>query len=579
MKRLILALTFCLPLFWVSHHASGFQEPAPTEAAIPQDAPPAGEAPAEVPNDTKPTNEATPAPPTAAAPAVPPATAVPPPAPPLERVPYRVRIELVVDLGFEDSPATRQRFREELTGLLSDQVGAFWEFEFSPEGGSWLSSPSDVARRRESDFERYKDTPEDKVLILGVDGTGNETIATAREWDAATRTLGPLRSRRTSDSRDAVSCAVRVIHAAFRPLVQIEQSKEGTLTLRARSGQIPPHDESWNPLREGTIFEPFYRHLNRERRLEKVVRIPWTYVVSGAPVPEEGQAAMRTVSGLRVPISAKRRRIEAVGLAVPIQEEPTVVRLLTRPPTSKPIVGVEVVARAELFVPIVPEGEAPPPPLARLVSDRRGDVTIPYGLVPRGAPVWLFIYSGSQLLGRVPLVSGVRPREELELADDSLRLQVEGEIALLQASLVDLAAQRAVLMALVRKRAADKDFAASDALFKKIDETAKPPALLAELNTIRSPNMKLARDQRDKATEARIKKLCDDTAEIINVHFGPERIAELREEIDELKAVAADEAAGLQPRPKKERPKKTSTKTKKKAAATNEPPAEIPPSE
>ncbi|MCY2966749.1 MAG: hypothetical protein NT069_24490, partial [Planctomycetota bacterium] len=261
---------------------------------------------------------------------------------------------------------------------------------------------------------------------------------------------------------------------------------------------------------------------------------------------------------------------------VPVADSPTTVKLATRPPTKRSIVGVEVHVRKERFVPQVPEGETPPPPLTILVSDRRGEITIPAKLAPSGTPLWLFVYSGSQMLGRVPFVPGVRPRDELELADDTLRLQVEGEIALLQARLVDLAAQRAVMMAMVRKRADEKDFAGADTLLKKVDESVKPPVLLADLNTIRSPALKSAREQRDKATEARVKKICDDTAEIITVHFSDEKIAELREEIGELKQIAADEAAGIEPRPKKDRPKKTSTKTKKKAAAADQPPADVP---
>ena len=166
---------------------------------------------------------------------------------------------------------------------------------------------------------------------------------------------------------------------------------------------------------------------------------------------------------------------------------------------------------------------------------------------------------------------GLREHEELELSDDSLRLQVEGDIALLQARLVDLAAQRAVQMATARKRAGDKDFAGAEELIKRVEEGAKPPALLAELNTIRSPALKLARDQRDKQTEARIKRLCDDTAEIITVHFGPEGILDLRDEVTELKEIAEDEAAGVQPRPKTPRTPRAKRPTKGSKATGGEP--------
>jgi hypothetical protein len=137
---------------------------------------------------------------------------------------------------------------------------------------------------------------------------------------------------------------------------------------------------------------------------------------------------------------------------------------------------------------------------------------------------------------------GMRAREELELADDSLRLQVEGDIALLQARLVDQAAQRAVMLALARKRAGEKNFTEAAQILRSVSDTFQPAGMLADLNTIRSPALKTARETRDRQTEARVKKLCDDTAEIITAHFGPEKIAELREEFAELKEVADDEA-------------------------------------
>lgn len=496
------------------------------------------------------------------------------PAPPLELQPYRVQIQFACELGAANALPREQELAQEIRGLLSGQVGAFWEIMFAAGSESWLLSPHDVSRISEQDLAGHHQPGEDKIFVLGVVRTTGGLVAHAREWDASTQTLGPLQTRQTADDRSSANLAVAALHAAFRPLVQIEQDKQGVLTLRGRAALVSPHDASWSPLRTGAVFEPYYRYLNKERRVEKIQRIPWTYLVAGELFPEEGHARGEPLSGLRTAISARRRRIEAVALGVRLHEVATTVQLKTRPPASREIIGAEVQIRHERLIPATPEGEAPAAPLARLVSDRRGRFVVPHELAEPGKPLWLFVFSGSQMLGRVPFVPGIRELEVLELADDSLRLQVEGEIALLQAQLVDLAAQRAVMMALVRKRATAKDFTAAADLMKKLEETARPSTLLAELNTVRLPALKAAREQRDRATEARIKKLGDDTAEIINAHFSNEKIVELKEEVQELKEVAEDEAAG---RPKREstRKKPSGGKTKgakKKAANSGEPP-------
>ncbi len=468
--------------------------------------------------------------------------AAPPANPATELWPYRVRVDAALDLGVDNAPGPRQSLREEIRQRLRGQLGGFWDLEFPDESDSELVSPADLPRRTDAFFAPHLNGPHDKLFSLGVSRQGNRWLVQAREWDATLRLLGPVIQRETFEPREVPSVAVETLRAAFRPLTQIEQTKEGVITLRGRAARIPPHDPAWNPLRNGGVFEPYYRYLNKERRVDKIQRIPWTYLVCGEPVAGEGIAPGQAISGLRTAISARRRRIEAVALGTPLTDIPTVVRLTTRPPNRKPIAGVEIFVRKERNPPPVPEGQSPPPPLTRLVSDRRGEFTMPPGLVPPGTPVWLFIYSGSQTLARVPFMPGMRPREELELADDSLRLQVEGDIALLQARLVDQAAQRAVMLAMARKRAGEKDFTAASQILRTVSDSFQPAGMLADLNTIRSPALKTARETRDRQTEARVKKLCDDTAEIITAHFGPDKINELREEFAELKEVADDEA-------------------------------------
>ena len=56
----------------------------------------------------------------------------------------------------------------------------------------------------------------------------------------------------------------------------------------------------------------------------------------------------------------------------------------------------------------------------------------------------------------------------LELPDDTLRLEIEGSIATLQAELVDAVARRAVLMALAKARAKSEQWEAVAATIKQL---------------------------------------------------------------------------------------------------------------
>src|SRR5262249_33249717 len=144
--------------------------------------------------------------------------------------------------------------------------------------------------------------------------------------------------------------------------------------------------------------------------------------------------------------------------------------LITRPPSRKPLAGVEVEISDEPTIrddtphlgkqpeqgPAEAEGTTKPAPrsrLPRLVADRNGLVTLNASLSATGGPVWLFVKSGQALLARVPVVPGAQSVEPLELPDDALRLETEGNIASLQAELVDTVARRAVLMSVARARA------------------------------------------------------------------------------------------------------------------------------
>ncbi len=98
-------------------------------------------------------------------------------------------------------------------------------------------------------------------------------------------------------------------------------------------------------------------------------------------------------------------------------------------------------------------------------------------------------------------------------------------------------------MSLVTTRAKTGDWVATDALFKQIEELPKATTIAADVNAIRIPALKTARTRRDRNTEARIQKLCDETLELATNYLDQDKVNELREDINEMRRIIADEAA------------------------------------
>jgi hypothetical protein len=519
---------------------------------------------------------------------------------PFDLLTYQVQIHV----GFESDPQFDDTFRRSvLDGVregLERYVGEFWRSTVVEEQGKIFAGLAALRRLR------LEAVPKDavgesvqKVFLLSVQSSGPVFRVAGREWDIVTRQLGEVAFQSTSE-RDQVSEALlAAVRDVFRPLAAVETTKSGAVTLRARGGEFPPRDASWQPLPPGRTFEVYYGFLDKARAIERVQQVPFTYLMTRDETGR-GVALAEVASGLRAPLVA-RRRIQILALGINRRSPGTQLTMITRPPARKPLGGVEVEVSPD---PVLLDdsrktaathdgGPARDEPDAeqgnkdehenqpsgavkfpRLVADRSGAVHLSAGLSPTGQPVWLFVRSGQALLARVPIVPGAQAAEVLELPDDSLRLEIEGSITTLQAELVDTVARRAVLMALARARAKAGQWEEMTAALRQLEDMPKAASFAVNINAIRQPALKSARARRDRTTEERVRKLCDEALELVTNYLDEEKLKELKEELNEMRQIAADEAAaeakaaagGEQPAPKPPRAAKA-PKTKPAAPA------------
>ncbi len=468
-----------------------------------------------------------------------PAADAPPPA--LELQPYRVRVEVSFAVRPEMGGAFRKAVLEDLRNGIDRSAASLWQFEIGEDRKARLAGIEPLRRlRAEQVATDYSAADLDKLHLLSIESIGGGFRIAGREWDAATAQLGPLQEQSFPERRDVANRGVNLLRALFRPVATVTQAKGGPVVLRARGGALTPHDASWQPLRKGSLFEAYYRYFNKDQVVERIQQVPWTYLTVEAV--ELGTSACTVTSGLRSAFSARRRRIDVVALEVTRQVATTRLTLVTRPPERRPLGGVEVEVSADSQPAPADKPAVDAEQPRKFVTDRNGQVWIP-AAESFQKPVWLFVRSGQNLLARVPFVPGIRPEQSLELPDDSLRLEVEGQVAQLQSELVDTVAKRAVVAALARKRAKDRGWDDVDNYLKQLTNMPKAPAFAADLSAIRLNGLKTARSRKDKITEVRIQKLCDETATLIKDYLDEDKLKELREEIAELKQIAAEDAA------------------------------------
>jgi hypothetical protein len=202
---------------------------------------------------------------------------------------------------------------------------------------------------------------------------------------------------------------------------------------------------------------------------------------------------------------------------------------------TRPQDGYLVAVYDELPPPLPKPGEEPKqdaperekPDIYR--SDRFGNVTIPVD--PNKPLQWIFIRSGSALLAKFPLVAGAERQMTVECPDDTIRLDVEGQIVLLQSHLVDTIAKQAMVKAMITNRLKKREWKKVDESLQELDELPTIENFETLVSEIQYPAIKKADKRRDRNSKGRIKKLGAAVLKIAGIHLDKQKIDEFREDV------------------------------------------------
>lgn len=441
--------------------------------------------------------------------------------------PYAVLVRLNVPLNAEIDARFRDQFVKEFTASIRSAMGQMWTTVVEPGSDPRVNSSAALSGATAAELtEEFVDSPYDKVFLAGASRSGSCWSIIAREWDAASQTLGAVEDASTCDGRLAATLAGDLVMRLFRPVARIESVDGTRVVTTVRAGEFPPADAEYAPFSSGDQLTPFVRYYDRDRNLLQIRELPWTFL----QVDSVTRARMEceTVSAYRTPLAGSRRRMELMA----IEARPTFgsTRLIVAPrgDATDPLPGcrVEVLNR-------IPTAEDPVEDRLQLLTDRRGSIVI---TADPGHPLQhVLVHSGKALLARVPLIPGLEETMTLAIPDDAARLSVEGSLSVLEGELIDAVARRAMLMARARRASKGRDWDDVDIFIEDLQDVPDYEAFRQRVASVQLPAVQSARELGDRVAESRIKKMCADLQQAASGHLDAEVVREFRIEMDELR--------------------------------------------
>lgn len=453
---------------------------------------------------------------------------IPPPPTPWILKPYQVQVFVSFETDPVLSASTRSQTIESLQRHLQSQFHQMWKLEvLQASQENWYTAEQLNSLTEEELPAGLIESENDKVFYATVEHRAGEFSVTTREWDASSRTLGSVHQTTLSSRREIVAQLGRMVAEAFRPIAELEVVHEdGKIEFLVRGGEFPPRNSAMQQFREGDFLVPYLRYVDRKRELQKIQPLPWTYMQVESV--ERSRIALSITSAFGNPVAAKRRRVEIHAMRIRPYLEQTEVFIYPRGEKQNPLVGYrcEVMDR-------VPTEEDKVEDRLKLETDRRGIVTVP--VVEKSPLQYLYVYSGQALLAKVPFIPGYSPSLEVEVPDDRPRLNVEGEVSLLQGELIDIIATREVLMARTRGAAKAKKWDDVGRFLSQLQDLPTLDEFTSRIASIEVRAVQAAKLKRDRVAEIRVKKLCTTIQEASEKHLDPFRIAEFRREMNDLK--------------------------------------------
>ncbi|MCA9040778.1 MAG: hypothetical protein KDA65_10555 [Planctomycetaceae bacterium] len=450
--------------------------------------------------------------------------------------PYSVKIEVIFADQIYLSPQLRKQLIDDLHRLNRRTYGEMWKRTVE-ENSTLLPRTLDVLERTSPERMKadYSTDECDKVFLCFVARKGLRYEVAVREWDTVLENFSLTEVEQVLTTEEIPVQLNNLMVRTFRPMAKIRKvdRMENSAQLILRAGEYPASDPNAAQVKEGDLFLPALRYLDKNNVVQKIQFFDWNYL--RVEKIDRGRLLCSAISGAQTPLGSRGlRRVEQYGIRIRPLRSSTQIRLCKFNQPELPLVAHQVLS----FLKNSYREDAIEEP-TNLLSDRQGIIDVP--LRPDHPVQWLYINSGSALLGRVPVVPGIHEFIQCPLPDDSTRLEVEGRIEELKGRIVEIIALRSSIMAEIRVAANKEKWDQVDQLLPRLDELPPVDELKSDLNTIRVLPRQRAIDLGNPVGARRIDQLADKTAPFIDKYLNPAVVEQFKEEIAAERA--ASEAA------------------------------------
>lgn len=444
-----------------------------------------------------------------------------------EMTPYKIVVRIAID----PAAAAGSKIADDLPAAIADRVdnfiGAAWELTLVEAKGQ--EREQILTRLDALTFEELGALPEgvDKLTALAVVARPDGLCVRAREFDVRTQTIGPIAERCVASEQLLGSAAFEVLWQAFHPIGQIDVDADQNVLLRPRAAALPVRDPTLTMLVLGDLYRPVTRKIDRKGKSSaaSIQPMPWTFLVVEKT---EGMTAFcKTHSGLRQALRRRRGQSEQLAIAVRPLGTSTRLTVLGRGKPPKPLPGYDVFAQ----VPGKKEIEL----VGR--TDANGQIDIP---VTESPVRILYVKGGGMLLARLPMVPGLDETATAEVADEDVRLALEGYLHSVADNVVDLVARQQILMARTRSRMAAGKLEDAEKFFDELRRLPTREQIAQQISEERTRNAST-----DPAVNAKLDKLTEESKKMLRRFLDPTQIDKLRTELNEATRNPAKAAEAL----------------------------------
>ncbi|WP_437191923.1 hypothetical protein [Planctomicrobium sp. SH527] len=461
---------------------------------------------------------------------------------PLSLRPYQVAVVLSAPGPSAIANTTLEGWATDCKQLLASWHSGSWKTDIHLASSS-ITSEALMAPTRTASAPDWHIANSDKTICVSVSNHAGSQLITCREWDQLSQTYGAVYRAECHDEREFINEMATAVTQAFRPLLEIQVRPNGEIEGVIQAGEFPSHQLIASTINHGDILLPFLRVLNRRQELVAIQQIPWTYLQIEST--DRARAQCKLHSTFRSPFPNPSRRVSAWALRERPLPLKTVVTIIPRGKKQNPLAAtrcelIDIPHVSAAKVESTPESEsaathtesntttetpatAAPVPL---LTSREGSLVLTGD--PEHPLKQLTVFSGNSVLAKVPIVAGIVPRLELDVPDDSARLAVEGEIAIMESELLDLVATREIVMARIRTAADQERWTKVDSLLTELDQLPSQQAFLAKIEKLQLNSVFAAQQANDRVAEIRIERLCEAIRVSAQKHLDHTRLNDLK---------------------------------------------------